>query len=179
MTHSEPVPQTDVVDATAAALGRIPSGLFIVTWRAADAALPAVGGDRGMLASWVMQGGFDPPMVTLAVAPGRDLVAAIDQCVPFVINVLGESQRPLLARFGRPPAPGQDPFEGLEIDRAPGGAAALRGAAAWLECRPAAQTGGGGGPSGDHCIILARVVAAGAAPDRAPLVHLRRNGLRY
>ena len=179
MTHSEPAPQTVVVDTTAAALGRIPSGLFIVTWRVTDAAHATGGADRGMLASWVMQGGFDPPMVTLAIAPERDLVAAIDQCQPFVINVLGESQRPLLARFGRPAAPGQDPFEGLELDRTPAGVASLGGAAAWLECRAASQTGGGGGPSGDHCIILARVVAAGAAPERQPLVHLRRNGLRY
>ena len=47
-------PQTPAptdLDGFAAALGRIPSGLFIVSWRAADA-------DRGMLASWVMQSGF-------------------------------------------------------------------------------------------------------------------------
>lgn len=179
MTNSQPAPQPDVVDATAAALGRIPSGLFIVTWRAVDAAAASGGVDRGMLASWVMQGGFEPPMVTLAIAPDRDLVAAIDQCLPFVVNVLGESQRPLLARFGRPPAPGQDPFAGLDLDRTPSGAVALAGAAAWLECRAVSQTGGGGGAAGDHCIILSRVVAAGAAPERQPLVHLRRNGLRY
>ena len=44
----------------AAALGRIPSGLFIVTWRDADDAP-----DRGMLASWVMQGGFAPPILDI------------------------------------------------------------------------------------------------------------------
>lgn len=174
-TRPSAAPPSDVPgEPVAAALGRIPSGLFIVTWRDADDAP-----DRGMLASWVMQGGFAPPMLTIAVAPSRDLVAAIDQCRHFVVNVLSEQQRPLLARFGRPPAAGEDPFAGLRIDRTPAGNAAIADAASWLECRPASQTGGGGGQSGDHIVILARVTAAAAGPDLQPLVHLRRNGLRY
>jgi flavin reductase (DIM6/NTAB) family NADH-FMN oxidoreductase RutF len=41
------------------------------------------------------------------------------------------------------------------------------------------QAGGGGGLTGDHVIILARVVAAGTGPEATPLVHVRKNGLRY
>ena len=66
-------PQTPAptdLDGFAAALGRIPSGLFIVSWRAADA-------DRGMLASWVMQSGFEPPLVSVAVGTSRDLLAVV------------------------------------------------------------------------------------------------------
>lgn len=173
--HSPSAPPSDASgEPVAAALGRIPSGLFIVTWRDADDAP-----DRGMLASWVMQGGFSPPMLTIAIAPARDLVVAIDQCRHFVVNVLSEQQRPLIARFGRPAAPGDDQFAGLRVDRTPSGGAAIADAAAWLECLPASQTGGGGGPSGDHIIILARVTAAGTGAEHPPLVHLRRNGLRY
>ncbi|MFM1995615.1 MAG: Diflavin flavoprotein 1 [Planctomycetota bacterium] len=163
--------------AIAAALGRIPSGLFVVTWRSDSGDGATI--DRGMLASWVMQGGFVPPLVTIAVEASRDLLRTIDQCSPFVVNVLAESQRPLVARFGKPPAPGQDPFAGLRVERTPAGAAALADAAAWLECRPLSQTGGGGGPLGDHVIVLARVDAAGTGADEQPLVHTRRNGLRY
>jgi flavin reductase (DIM6/NTAB) family NADH-FMN oxidoreductase RutF len=163
--------------AIAAALGRIPSGLFVVTWR--SGAVDEAASDRGMLASWVMQGGFAPPLITIAVGTSRDLLAAIDQCSPFVVNVLAESQRPLVARFGKPAAPGQDPFDGLRVERTPSGAAALADSAAWLECRPLSQTGGGGGSLGDHVIVLARVEAAGTGADELPLVHTRRNGLRY
>lgn len=163
--------------AVAAALGRIPSGLFVVTWRVDSG--NGVTSDRGMLASWVMQGGFVPPLLTIAVESSRDLLTAIDQCAPFVVNVLAESQRPLLARFGKPAAPGQDPFADLRVERTPSGAAALADAAAWLECRPLSQTGGGGGSLGDHVIVLARVDAAGTGTDERPLVHTRRNGLRY
>jgi flavin reductase (DIM6/NTAB) family NADH-FMN oxidoreductase RutF len=97
MTQPQRTAQNEPVDteATAAALGRIPSGLFVVTWRARENGADAT--DRAMLASWIMQGGFVPPLITIAVGTSRDLLAAIDQCDPFVVNVLGESQRPLLA----------------------------------------------------------------------------------
>jgi flavin reductase (DIM6/NTAB) family NADH-FMN oxidoreductase RutF len=179
MTQPQPPTKDELPENTAiaAALGRIPSGLFVVTWRAD----PGDGEerDRGMLASWVMQGGFVPPLITIAVAASRDLLAAIDQCSPFVVNVLAESQRPLLARFGKPATPGQDPFADLRVERTPSGVAALADAAAWLECRPLSQTGGGGGALGDHVIVLARVDAAGSGAEEQPLVHTRRNGLRY
>jgi flavin reductase (DIM6/NTAB) family NADH-FMN oxidoreductase RutF len=180
MTQPQPTPQDDasspdaVGASIAAALGRIPSGLFVVAWRETDESP-----DRGMLASWVMQGGFSPPMITIAVAPSRDLVAAIDQCRPFVVNILSEQQRPLLAKFGRPAAPGENPFADLAVTRTPSGTAAIADAAAWLECRPVSQTGGGGGHGGDHIVVLARVTAAGTGAELPPLVHLRRNGLRY
>ena len=96
---------------------------------------------------------------------------------PFVVNVLAEDQRALVGRFGKPTAPGDDPFAGVAFDRAPCGAVALAGVAAWIECRAVAPPVG---PvdGGDHAVVLGRVVAT-AASDRQPLVHLRRNGLRY
>jgi flavin reductase (DIM6/NTAB) family NADH-FMN oxidoreductase RutF len=176
----QPLPQNaasqevrDEPTGVATALGRIPSGLFVVTWRTGDQ-------DRAMLASWVMQAGFAPPAISIAVARSRDLLAAIEGASPFVVNVLDESQRPLLSRFGKPSAAGEDPFAGLATERTPCGAIALGAAAAWLECRagrtsPAAADASAGG---DHVVVLAEVVA-GRGGERQPLVHLRRNGLRY
>lgn len=179
MTPPQSSPETPAIPAAspaaeglAAALGKIPSGLFIITWRENDR-------DRGMLASWVMQAGFVPPLVTVAVAPGRDLLAAIDAGTGFVVNVLAENQRPLLARFGKPPAAGEDPFAGLGLGRAPGGAPTLDGAAAWLECIPVSRTAGSDAVPADHVVVLARVSGAAPGPDTVPLVHLRKNGLRY
>jgi hypothetical protein len=51
-------------DDWARALGRIPSGLFILTARFEDQS-------TGMLASWVQQVSFDPPLVSVAVKKGR------------------------------------------------------------------------------------------------------------
>lgn len=163
----------DEPSGIAVALGRIPSGLFIVTWRKDDQ-------DRSMLASWVMQAGFAPPAISIAVARSRDLLAAIEAQTPFVVNVLDDSQRSLLSRFGRPPVPGEDPFAGLRTERAACGALVLVESASWLECRArrgslaAAEESEGG----DHVIVLAEVLA-GRGGERQPLVHLRRNGLRY
>ena len=47
--------------AIGAVLGRVPSGVFILT------ASDGQGKETGMLASWVQQAGFDPPCDTVAV----------------------------------------------------------------------------------------------------------------
>ena len=50
-----------------AAIGRIPSGVFVIT------AKNSSGEKIGMLGSWVAQAGFEPPCVSVAVAPGPDV----------------------------------------------------------------------------------------------------------
>lgn len=149
--------------AIAAALGRIPSGLFVVAWREGDA-------DRCMLASWVMQAGFEPPQVSVAIAASRDLLGALGRGQPFAISTLAESQRSLLARFGKPAG---DPFADLDVRRTASGAAVLADAAAWLDCRPTARAA-----HGDHVVVLAEVTEAGGSGTE-PAVHIRRNGLKY
>lgn len=155
------------LDTIAIVLGKIPSGLYVVTWR-------AEGADCFMLASWVMQAGFAPPAITIAVGTSRELLAVIAEGTSFVVNVLGETQRPLLSRFGRPPTPGEDAFAGIEIQRAPCGAVIISAAAGWLECRGLSQAA-----SGDHAIVVAAVIAGQTGSAEPSLVHIRRNGLRY
>jgi flavin reductase (DIM6/NTAB) family NADH-FMN oxidoreductase RutF len=175
MSQSQPTSQTPTVATTdtaiAAALGRIPSGLFVITW------LESSGRDRGMLASWVMQAGFEPPVISVAVGASRDLLTAAEAGKPFVVNVLGESQRSLAGRFGKPGGVNDDPFAGLALERTPTGAAALADAVVWLECLTTGTVSSG--VPGDHRLLLGRVTSAGDAGDALPLVHLRRNGLRY
>ncbi|MFM8282704.1 MAG: flavin reductase family protein [Planctomycetaceae bacterium] len=156
----------ELVDPLALALGRIPSGLYVVCWR--DGC-----GDRTMLASWVMQAAFAPPMISLAIASAREMLSAISSGSEFVVNILGESQRPLAGRFARPAAPGEDPFAGLEVERV-AGIAVIAGVAGWLHCRGTARA-----ESGDHAVVIARILAGGSTGGAAPLVHVRRHGLRY
>ena len=149
------------------ALGRIPSGLFVISWR-------DDGTDRTMLASWVMQAGFAPPSVSVAVAPTRELLVAIDRGITFVVNVLGEDQRGLLSRFGKPSIPGENPFSGLDTLRSPAGTAVLAAAPGWIECRGTGRTA-----AGDHVVVVAEVIGGDSGSAGAPLVHVRKNGLRY
>ena len=162
----QPSTQPDIVAADSGiptALGRIPSGLFVVAWRDGDH-------DRCMLASWVMQAGFAPPQVSVAVGASRDLLTALDRGATFAVSVLAESQRSLLARFGKP---SPDAFVGLDLHRTATGAAVLADAAGWLDCRPTARAA-----HGDHVVVLAEVLAGGGT-GAEPAVHVRKNGLRY
>src|SRR5687768_13076480 len=61
------------------ALGRVPSGLYILTARHDGKA-------TGMLASWVQQAGFDPPMVTVAVNRDRYVGDWITRSGRFALN---------------------------------------------------------------------------------------------
>jgi flavin reductase (DIM6/NTAB) family NADH-FMN oxidoreductase RutF len=165
---------TATTDAIGTMLGRIPSGLFIVTWREDDA-------DRTMLTSWLMQAGFEPPAISIAVGRDRQfLKAAGDGELRFVVNLLADSQRSLLGRFGKPAPDGQNPFAGMTISRSPCGAAILPETVGWIECRvrplppiPAAAS------PGDHLIVIGDITVAGTGPADAPLVHLRKSGLHY
>ena len=51
------MPDSDPSKRLAAALGRVPSGLYILTARHGDA-------ETGMLVSWVQQCSFAPPLVS-------------------------------------------------------------------------------------------------------------------
>ncbi len=169
---TSPVDAASSAPATAeisAALGRIPSGLFVIAWR-------REGRDGVMLASWVMQAGFDPPVVSLAVAPSREFLAAARDGQQFVVNVLSEHQRSLLARFGKPIPEGEEPFAGITVDRTSENVAAISDAASWLACRMVGEAVVDGA---DHVVVVGRVEAARGVSDTAPLVHLRRNGLKY
>ena len=111
-----------------------------------------------------------PPQISVAVESSRDLLSAIDAGSRFTVNVLAESQRSLLARFGKP---SPEPLAGLEVLRAASGAAVLAEVPAWFECRPVARAA-----HGDHVVVLAEIQAAGGTGGE-PAVHIRKNGLRY
>src|SRR5262249_13633206 len=131
----------------AAALGRIPSGLFILTARRGDA-------ETGMLASWVQQCSFDPPQLTVAVKRERDLAAWLTVGAAFTVNVLGDTQADMNVPFGRGSAAGEPAFTGLEVERPDEGGPVLAEALACLACRVAARHA-----TGDHDLIVGRVVA--------------------
>lgn len=156
-------------------LGRIPSGLFVVTWQ--EEAI-----DKTMLTSWLMQAGFNPPAISIAVGDGRRFLSAVGSGnFRFVINVLSENQRSLLGKFGKPPARDDEPFSGLDIRRSPCGAGILRDSVGWMECRarPAFLPAATEQSNGDHAIVVADVLAAERSSEGTPIVHLRKSGLHY
>ena len=151
-----------------APLGRLVSGLYIVT------AKTATGEETGMLSSWVMQAGFEPPMLTVAVKLGRYLEEWLTAGTPFNVNILSESQNAMLKHFGRGFEPGEPAFEGLDITRCSRGVVILTGTLGHLECEPSAHL-----DSADHRLFLAKITGGQLQSEQSPWSHVRKNGMRY
>jgi flavin reductase (DIM6/NTAB) family NADH-FMN oxidoreductase RutF len=150
-----------------AILGRIPSGIYVLT----------VGGGQnatGMLASWVMQAGFKPPMISVAVNLSRYICDWLTEDRPFVLNMLANGQKNFFTHFGRGFAPDEPAFEGIDITYCPRGVPILNDAVGHMECEAVRSI-----DSDDHRIFLARVVRGAIAHDLPPMVHVRKNGARY
>jgi flavin reductase (DIM6/NTAB) family NADH-FMN oxidoreductase RutF len=155
------------LDDAFAALGRIPSGLFIVTARHGKQ-------ETGMLASWVQQCSFDPPMISAAFARERWVLEWLTVETAFAVNVLAEGQKPLLAHFGKGFAKGEPAFEGLEVERDGHAAPKLLAAHAYLDCRVAKRV-----DAGDHVLVFAKVLGGTVLNDHRPATHVRKSGKHY
>jgi flavin reductase (DIM6/NTAB) family NADH-FMN oxidoreductase RutF len=161
------MPEPNDVQDLAPVLGRIPSGLFILTARGDK-------GDMGMLASWVQQCSFAPPQITVCIRPDRDVIAMLPVGAAFTLNVLAEGQNSLVGYFAKGFELDQNPFEGLNVQRLEGEAPILADALGYLLCRVAART-----PAGDHDLFVGAVIGGKLTAEGKPWVHVRKNGLRY
>jgi len=148
-------------------LGRVTSGVYILTAGTGDRA-------TGMLASWVMQAGFEPPMISVAVKSGRYVCDWITGGEPFVLNVIPEKQFDLLKHFGKGFEPDEPAFEGLAIRHCPRGVPVLEDCLGHLECEPVSHV-----DSEDHRIFLAKIVRGSLQSEVAPMVHIRKSGSNY
>jgi len=150
-------------------LGRVTSGIYILTAGTGEQA-------TGMLASWVMQAGFEPPMVSVAVKSGRYVGEWLTDGEPFVLNIVAEKQFDYLKHFGSGFDIGEPAFEGVEITHCPRGVPILSDCLGYLECEPDSHI-----DSGDHRIFLAKIVggslhADAPDPNKLPMTHIRKSG---
>jgi flavin reductase (DIM6/NTAB) family NADH-FMN oxidoreductase RutF len=156
----------EVSDA-AVAVGKITSGLFIVT---------AASGDRkeGYLGSWIQQASFSPLLLNLAIRPGRPCYEIIHATKRLCVNIVGHKNGGMMKPFWTPES-GTDPFAGLDWSRTGRGNIALSAALAVLECEVRSSF-----TPGDHEILFVEVVAGSLLqPDDKPLHHTRKSGLGY
>ena len=153
--------------AFAAALGRVPSGIFILTMN-----LPE--GSTGMLASWVQQCSFTPPIITVAVRSDRYVAERLTQETIFTLNILDKSQTNMLAHFGKGFDLGEPAFEGVELIPDCGKAPVLSETIAYLDCKVSERF-----QPGDHVLIAAVVEDGALLNEGEPMVHVRKSGLHY
>jgi len=151
------------------ALGRIPSGVFILT-------AERDGQPLAMMASWVQQVAFVPPSVSVAIAKERPAHAALSKPgSTFGLSVVPEGDTSLMKKYARGIQDGANPFEGVQIARAASGTIYLPDALAYLDCRVSKLLDFGG----DHDLFIADVVAGKALKDGSSFTHLRGNGFHY
>lgn len=157
-------------EKVAPALGKIASGLYIATARDAG------GEPVGMLCSFVEQAGFEPPMLTIAIAPDRRLARALEAGSLLGLNILGKAAGTTMMKAFAGSGTG-DPFAGFALVENREGIPQLDGALAFLSCALRNTM-----PAGDHTIYLCEVIDgalhAGAANDE-PMTRIRANGFGY
>jgi flavin reductase (DIM6/NTAB) family NADH-FMN oxidoreductase RutF len=150
------------------ALGRIPSGVFILT---------ATQGDQSaaMMVSWVQQASFSPPAIAFAIAKDRPVRKLLDAGAAVTISVLGKGDHALMKKYARATPEGEDPFAGVATARTPAGAVFLTDSAAWLECRLITTTDF----AADHDLFIAQVTDGALLKEDPPFTHVRGNGFHY
>lgn len=150
------------------AIGRIPSGVFILCARHEAR-------DEVMMASWVQQASFQPPTVSVAVHKDRPVRGAMLASRQFALAVLPQDDTSLMKKYARGVAPGDDPFAGVDVLTTPAGLRVPAGALAYLECELTNVCDFGG----DHEIHVARVAAGQVLREGKSFMHLRGNGFHY
>jgi flavin reductase (DIM6/NTAB) family NADH-FMN oxidoreductase RutF len=152
----------------ASALGRVVSGLSILT-------LNTVDGSTGMLSSWVQQCSFSPPRVSVAIRSDREIWQTLQSGAQFTLNLLAEGQNALVGHFAKGFEADQNAFEGLKIHPNSPFGPILLDALAYLCCRVVDRV-----RVGDHDLLIAEVLDGKMlTSDVRPYVHVRKNGLKY
>ncbi len=91
------------------ALGRLASGVYIATAQSDSERI-------GLLATWVAQAAFAPPMISLAVNKERPLKHLLTPGAVFSLNVLSGKNMDIFKAFAKPaPAHADERFVGLEL----------------------------------------------------------------
>jgi flavin reductase (DIM6/NTAB) family NADH-FMN oxidoreductase RutF len=156
---------TDVSkNAIGEAIGRIPSGVFIITAKSGDQKF-------GMMGSWVAQAGFEPPCISVAIHPEREIYKAIQESKGFSVNVLSNENMNLMRAFSKY---SPDQFNGIETTESLYGIA-LNEAVAVMHCELKNIY-----EVGDHHLFVGEVKeGAYMNHDLAPMIHLRKSGFNY
>ncbi len=164
---------TSKTDPKLQALGRVIGSLCVLT--------ASKGKDENnikgaMLASWVSQASFSPPGLSIAVAKDRSVESLLQIGDSFALNILGEKDfKDPLKRFTKPFAPGEDRFEGINIELTPNEQIIIPESLAWLDASVKERM-----ECGDHWVIYAEVLHGNILKsDSLTAVHHRKTGANY
>ncbi len=149
-------------DALTANMSHMTYGIYVLTTRHEDTI-------NGMIASWVSQVSYDPPLVMVAVHPNRYSHGLIAQSGFFALHSLNNNQKDFLKRFKGP-----DPlakFSALAWHDGVTGSPILDDCIGCMECRVIQTLS-----PGNHTLFIGEVVEAVFNGEETPLSTLDYEG---
>jgi flavin reductase (DIM6/NTAB) family NADH-FMN oxidoreductase RutF len=146
------------------ALGSMTYGIYVLTTYHGETI-------NGMIASWVSQVSYEPPLVMVAVHPNRLSHSLIEKSGSFGLHLLHRKQKDFLSRFKGPDPEAK--FADLVWSKGKTGCPLLKDCLGYLECavRAALQPG-------NHTLFIGEVLDAQLLSHEDPLTTLDYEG-RY
>jgi flavin reductase (DIM6/NTAB) family NADH-FMN oxidoreductase RutF len=137
-------------------------GIYVLTTRFKETI-------NGMIASWVSQVSFDPPLIMAAVHPNRFSHNLLEKSGHFALHILAQEQNDLLSRFKGPDPEAK--FASIAWSEDVTGCPILADCIGYLECRIVDTLA-----PGNHTLFVGEVVNAVFNAGKTPLCTLDYKG---
>lgn len=149
----------------AAAMGKIPRGLFIMT---------AAHDQRrsGVLVKWVQRCSTQPPLLMVAVPKGQPVEPLIRDSRGFALCQIAEDDAFLFRKFATPHDRTDDPFVALDTRDGAYSAPIIERAMSYLDCEVVRHLD----LDADHRLYIGRIHAGEILHPAKPAVHWDENG---
>ena len=138
------------------ALKKLTTGIYIVTTKQESQI-------NGMVASWVSQVSFSPPLIMVAVKKERYSHKMITAGKVFALNILSKQQKKEVPFFKGPHKP-EEKFYNTPYEIKKTGAPIIIDALAYLDCVLTGQF-----TPGDHTLFIGEVIEGDVLKDGDPL----------
>ncbi len=138
-------------------LPKLTNGIYVLTTRKGEEI-------NGMIATWVSQVSFHPPLIIICVKEERYSHHMIKDSDLFALNILREDQKDLVPVFKSRVNRKADKFKNVPYLIKDTGAPIIKEALAFLECKVISSL-----DPGDHTIFLGEVIRAEILQDGRPL----------
>ena len=140
------------------ALEKITYGIYVLTTKNGAEI-------NGMIASWVSQVSFSPPLVMVGVRKNRYSHKMVREGGVFALNVLGKESSALTGKF-KSPSP-EEKFKGIRWESKTTGAPLINEALAYMDCTLINSV-----DAGDHTIFIGKIVDADILREGIPMTSL-------
>ncbi len=136
-------------------LGMLSPGVYVLTSECEE-------DSNGCTVSWVSRVSFDPPIISVSVAPERMTHGYLKQSKAFALSILPENERgvELARQFGVVSGRKCDQFAHTKIFTDKTGAPIIKDSVGYIECKILFST-----DAGDHTIFFGEVISGNLLLD--------------